>query len=503
MRLISLLPAAAAVAMTAAVALADNPSRLIILHTNDTHSQIDPDTKDLGGIARRKVLVDSVRSAEPATLLVDAGDAVQGTLFFNIFRGEVEDTLMNLLGYDIQILGNHEFDNGIAELAGRWKRLHADRVTTNYDLRAVPALDSIFTPYVIKSYGDKRVGIIGINLDPAGMIAPANCRGIVYLDPTEAANSTAWHLRHNERCDYVIAVTHIGYSGKQRANDLDLGRRSRNIDVIIGGHSHTEIDPSKPDSPLHRVANADGDTVVIAQNGKGGATLGEIDIDLATGAVTSRLIPVDSRLDARTDSAVETILRPYRNAVDSLTSIRIGRSPAELPHRSTAQVNLISDVVADEGSDLIGRRVDLAFMNKGGIRCAMPKGDITRGFVMQMLPFDNRVVVMEISGRDLIDAFDSMAARGGDGISSSARAVIDTATGKCSSITIDGEPIDPSATYTLATIDYLANGGDYMTPLTRGRIIATDPRVAYDTTIDWFKSHRKFRPDNTVRMTQQ
>lgn len=503
MRLIRLLPAAAAVAMTAAVAFADTPSRLVILHTNDTHSQIDPDTKGLGGVARRKVLIDSVRSSSPATLLIDAGDAVQGTLFFNIFRGEVEDSLMNLLGYDIQILGNHEFDNGIAELAERWKRLSADRITTNYDLRAVPALDSIFTPYVIKTYGDKRVGIIGINLDPDGMIAPANCRGIVYLDPTEAANATAWHLRHNERCDYVIAVTHIGYSGKQHANDLDLARNSRNIDVIIGGHSHTEIDPSKPDAPIHRVANAEGDTVVIAQNGKGGATLGEIDIDLATGDVTSRLIPVDSRLDARTDAAVETILHPYRNAVDSLTSIRIGRSPAELPHRSPAQVNLISDIVADEGSDLIGRRVDLAFMNKGGIRCAMPKGDITRGFVMQMLPFDNRVVVMEISGRDLIDAFDSMASRGGDGISSSARAVIDTATGKCSSITIDGEPIDPSATYTLATIDYLANGGDYMTPLTRGRIIATDPRVAYDTTIDWFKSHKKFRPDNTVRMTQQ
>ena len=503
MRLISLLHVTAAVAMTAAVALADTPSRLVIMHTNDTHSQIDPDSKGLGGVARRKVLVDSIRAAAPATLLVDAGDAVQGTLFFNIFRGEVEDSLMNLLGYDVQILGNHEFDNGITELAERWKHLRADRITTNYDLRAVPELDSLFIPYVIKTFGDKRVGLIGINLDPEGMIAPANCRGIVFLDPTEAANATAWHLRHNERCDYVIAVTHIGYAGKQRANDIELARNSKNIDVIIGGHSHTSIDPSKPDAPVHRVANAEGDTVLIAQNGKGGVTLGEIEIDFSTGAITSRLIPVNSRLDSRTDDSVETILHPYRNAVDSLTSIVIGRSPEELQHGSPAQVNLISDIVADEGSDLVGRRVDLAFMNRGGIRCAMPKGKLTRGFVMQMLPFDNRIVVMEISGSDLIDAFDSMAARGGDGISSSARAVIDTATGKCASITIDGEPIDPTATYTLATIDYLANGGDYMTPLTRGRIIATAPHVAYDSTIDWFKSHKKLRIDNTVRMTRQ
>lgn len=493
--------AAAAIAGTA-VAAPDGPDRLVILHTNDTHSQIDPDSRGLGGVARRKVLVDSVRATGQPTLLVDAGDAVQGTLFFSLFRGEVEDTLMNLLGYDIQILGNHEFDNSIDDLASRWSRLGADRISTNYDLRATP-LDTVLSPYVIRSFGDRKVGFIGINLDPDGMIAANHSEGVVYLDPVEAANATAWHMRHNERVDHVVVISHIGYSSSSLANDLDLARRSKGIDVIIGGHSHTSIDPSRPDAPLHRVANAEGDTVVIAQNGKGGVTLGEVTIDFNTGAVTSRLIPVDSRLDSRLDGTVEEVLRPYRAAVDSISSIPLSSSPVELPHRSASLVNLVSDMVADEGAAISGRHIDLAIMNRGGIRRGLPEGVITRGMVMEMMPFDNRVVVMDISGRDLAETFDIMASRGGEGVSSTVNATFNPASGKCTSVTINGEPIDSARTYTIATVDYLAGGGDYLTPLTRGTVSHSDKRIAFDAISDWLMRQRAVVPDPRHRMVAE
>ncbi|MCM1029389.1 MAG: bifunctional metallophosphatase/5'-nucleotidase [Pseudoflavonifractor sp.] len=484
-------------------ACCNNPDKIVILHTNDTHSQIDPDRDNLGGVARRKALIDSVRAVNPSMTLIDAGDAVQGTLFFTLFRGAVEDSLMNLLGYDIQILGNHEFDNGTEELARRWGRLNATKLTTNYDLRQVPGLDSIFSPFEIRRYGNKKVGFIALNLDPKGMIADANAQGVVYLDPVEAANATAWHLRHNERVDYVVAITHIGYSNPYLANDLDLARQSKGIDVIIGGHSHTSINPADPKAPAHLIPNVVGDTVLIAQNGKGGVTVGEITICPSSGKISSRLIPVDSRLDSHSDGSVEAVLAPFRYAVDSITAIPLAVAPAEFPHRSPEQINFVADIVEAEAELLGAGKIDLAFMNRGGIRCAMPKGTVSRGLIMQMLPFDNRIVVMKIKGSDLADAFDAMAMRGGDGVSRGVRAVYDPDTHKCTSVTIDGEPIDPSRTYTLATIDYLAGGGDYMEPLTRGSVILSDRRVMFDAVSDHLHAHPEIVPDTVARFVKK
>lgn len=480
-------------------ATAETPSRLVLLHTNDTHSQIDPNNRDRGGMARRKVLVDSVRAASPATLLIDAGDAVQGTLFFSLFKGEVEDSLMNLLGYDIQILGNHEFDNTIEELASRWSRLGAERISTNYDLTA-SALNGVLKPYTIRQFGDKKIGFIGINLDPAGMIAAHHSEGVVYLDPIEAANSMAWYLRNVEHMDYVVVVSHIGYSAKQRANDLDLARKTKGIDIIIGGHSHTEIDPSKPGAPVHLVQDADGDTVLIAQNAGSGVTLGEIEIDFTSGQIKSRLIPVDSRLDPRTDGTVETFLKPYRASIDSICNIVLATTPEELIHRSPALVNLVSDIVAAEGRSLSGRDIDFAIMNKGGIRRGIPQGAVTRGVVMEMMPFDNRIVVMDISGRDLVETFDIMASQGGQGVSSAVKVTYDPEQREAETILINGEPIDPARTYTIATVDYLAGGGDYLTPLKRGTITDTDPRIAFDAISDWLSAHPAIHPDHNLRM---
>ena len=151
---------------------------LVILTTNDTHSQIDPDFDGKGGILRRKALIDSVRSVEKNVLLVDAGDIVQGTLYFSLYGGAVEYPLLDSLGYDISVLGNHEFDNGIDSLAYRQNALKVTRLSANYGLTETK-LNGHYLPYIIKEYGGKRFGIMGINLNPEGMIDMANCKGLV------------------------------------------------------------------------------------------------------------------------------------------------------------------------------------------------------------------------------------------------------------------------------------------------------------------------------------
>ncbi|MCM1337497.1 MAG: bifunctional metallophosphatase/5'-nucleotidase [Candidatus Amulumruptor caecigallinarius] len=484
------------------LAIVASAETLTIIHTNDTHSQIDPTSKDLGGILRRQVLIDSIRAEHPGALLVDAGDMVQGTLFFTLYGGRAERDMMNALGYDIQILGNHEFDNGLDSIATIYRGLNADKISTNYDVRGT-ALQGVLKPYVIRQVGDRKVAFIGINLDPKGMIADKNYKGLKYLDAIKAANSTAWHLKHNEGVDRVVAVTHIGYVADKGITDPELVKASEDIDLVIGGHSHTLIDGKNPAVPPY-VANLRGDSILITQNGKSGLWLGEVTLDLDSGHATEKLISVDKRLDDRINPATAKLIEPYRQGVDSLMNVRIGTTAGAFPLEKTGLVNLASDMVMTIGRELTGKPMDLSIMNVGGVRSGWGKGTLTKGQVINTFPFDNRVRVLEIKGRDLQDAFDVMAARGGDGVSANVDAVYDPKTGKCTSITISGKPLDVDATYLLATIDYLANGGDYMSSLTRANTLATSDVVLYDDFIRLISTPplngTPLMPDDTRRM---
>ena len=310
--------------------------KLVMVHTNDTHSQIDPTDKGLGGIQRRKVLIDSIRSEHPDMLLIDAGDAVQGTLFFTLYGGEVEMKMMNELGYDYAILGNHDFDNGMEALARNLKESKSQWISTNYDVGGSD-IEPFIKPYAIREAGGKKIGIIGLNLDPEGMISEGNYNGVKYLDAIKAANSTAWHLKHNEKVDMVVAVTHIGYD-EVPPSDRDVASLSEDIDVILGGHSHTLI---KPGSGEEWVENAVGRPVLVVQNGKSGLNISEVTVDLDSIGVRLpeyKQILVDSRLDGRVDHRIDSLLAPYRRGVDEMMGTKIGKSNAELSNLETPLV---------------------------------------------------------------------------------------------------------------------------------------------------------------------
>ena len=215
---------------------------LVIMHTNDTHSQIDPYSykKDInvGGFLRREAAIREVRAENPNTLLLDAGDFSQGTPYFNFFKGYVEVRLMNAMGYDAATLGNHEFDNGCAALAARLKTADFPVVCANYRF-SNKKLAKVVKPYVIIDRGGMKIGIFGLGVNLKGYIAPQIAREITYLDPVETARKMVAELK-SQNCDLIVCLSHLGLDTNVD-NDYLIALQVPEIDVIIGGHSHQEL----------------------------------------------------------------------------------------------------------------------------------------------------------------------------------------------------------------------------------------------------------------------
>lgn len=189
------------------------------------------------------------------------------------------------------------------------------------------------------------------------------------------------------------------------------------------------------------------------------------------------------------DAHLDSVIAPYRHGVDSLYARKVGRVARDLPNTSPGLLNFATDFILERGRQL-APDVDMAIGNKGGLRRSLLKGDVTEGMMIDMMPFTNRVTVIDLKGADLADALDVMALRGGDGVSQGVDVTFDPATHKCISVTINGQLLDPQRTYRIATIDYLANGGDYMTPLKRGNRVAQSDTVVFNDLLDYLASKK-------------
>lgn len=251
---------------------AGKTTKLVILHTNDTHSQVEPDAKtDRGGYARLLGVINTIRAEEKNVLLLDAGDFWQGTPFFNFYGGRVEATALKMMRYDAVTLGNHEFDNGIDSLAAILKAVGLKVVNANYDVQNTP-LRPFVEPYRILRRGGLKIGILGVGVNLNGLVFKKHFEGIRQLDPLASAIQVSDYLKNGLKCDLVICLSHLGVTATDASpTDYDLAKASRSIDIIIGGHSHLVIENKTE-------ANADGKPVVITQMGKSGWQLGRIDL---------------------------------------------------------------------------------------------------------------------------------------------------------------------------------------------------------------------------------
>ncbi|MGZ9676083.1 bifunctional metallophosphatase/5'-nucleotidase [Flavobacterium sp. GNP001] len=252
---------------------------LTILHTNDVHSYIDPFPADhprnanMGGVARRAALIETVRKENPNVLLLDAGDIFQGTPYFNYYGGELEFKLMSMMQYDASAIGNHDFDNGVDGLRAQLPHAKFDFLCANYDFKNT-VMDGFVKPFKVFNKDGIKVGVFGLGIELAGLVDKNLSKETVYNDPLEIAQDMVRILKKEQKCDLVICLSHLGYKYRDEPNkisDMKLAELTQDIDLIIGGHTHTFLD--KPTV----VKNKAGQDVLVNQVGCYGINLGRID----------------------------------------------------------------------------------------------------------------------------------------------------------------------------------------------------------------------------------
>lgn len=264
-----------------------NPSsahkrRLVILHTNDTHSNIDPFPENhskypgMGGIAKRYAIIKKIKAKEPNVLLLDSGDIFQGTPYFNTFNGVLEMKCMSRLGYDASTMGNHDFDIGMDGFLKAKQHADFPFLCANYDFSNTILKNETQTFKIFKK-GSIKIGVFGIGVELSGLVTKEAYGDTIYHDPIEVANQTAAKLK-KEKCDLVICLSHLGfeYRDNEKVSDKKLAKNSKHIDIILGGHTHTFLE--KPVIEKNKVKQ----NVLINQVGWAGIQLGRIDIDLHT-----------------------------------------------------------------------------------------------------------------------------------------------------------------------------------------------------------------------------
>lgn len=248
--------------------------KITLLQTSDVHSRIEPINQaddrnnDMGGFVRRATLIKELRQTNPDLLLLDCGDISQGTPYYNMFKGELEVKLMNEMNYDVMAIGNHEFDFGLDNMARIFKMAKFPIVCANYNVEAT-VLKGLVKPYVILIRNDVKIGIFGLGVELEGMVQANKCEGVTYQDPITVANEVAKTLKEKEGCDLVVCLSHLGVQMDER-----LIPNTRNIDVVLGGHSHTFMKAPK------NYLNLDGLNVSLLHTGKSGIYVGRIDLTL-------------------------------------------------------------------------------------------------------------------------------------------------------------------------------------------------------------------------------
>ncbi len=252
---------------------------ITILHTNDVHSHVDPfpanDKRyaNMGGVARRFSLINSIRNENPNTLLFDAGDIFQGTPYFNFYGGELEFKLMSRMGYDAATIGNHDFDNGIDGLYKQLPHAKFDLISANYNFKNT-VMHTHVKPYKIFLKAGVKIGVFGLGIELSGLVDSRLYKETKYNDPITIAQDMSRILKDEEKCDLVICLSHLGYNYKRNPNkisDLKLASLTEGIDLIIGGHTHTFL--KKPTITKNRK----GINMLVNQVGWGGINLGRID----------------------------------------------------------------------------------------------------------------------------------------------------------------------------------------------------------------------------------
>jgi len=464
---------------------------LTLVHTNDHHGATL--SKDGSyGLAERATYIKQVRAYNANVLVLDAGDINTGTALSNMFYAEPDIIAYNMIGYEAVAFGNHEFDGTLAKLEGQIAKSEFPWVNAN-----ITREDGSFlgTPYITKDYEGFRVGVLGLTTLRSLVIASPDA-SLTFADEIATAAKYVDILRNKEKCDIVIVLGHLGdvEEAAGQNTSLKLAAAVDGIDIIVDGHSHSYFEEAK------KVNN----TYIVSSNewGKyvGTGTLTVVDgalVDFTWGAekITSEKYPADADILA--------MLEPYiAKANESLKEV-VFQTVDGLPagnKDSRKWETAIGDFVADAQDGYLaahGVVVDFGFTNGGNIRASFPAGDVTRENVLTVLPFENYVYVVTLNGSDVADLFQFIATlnQGAGGFPQMSKNVKYTLTydaegknGQISDVTISGEPVDTTRTYRIAVNNYLAEGGDGYTVLTRSVDTFNTSMLMSDIVIEYAQS---------------
>jgi 2',3'-cyclic-nucleotide 2'-phosphodiesterase (5'-nucleotidase family) len=436
-------------------------TNITILHTNDIHSHLD-------NMPRLSTAITRIRkgSGKDNTLLLDAGDVFSGSIYFNLYHGQALLWFMNYLGYEAMCLGNHEFDAGLETLTEFVNGAKFHIVSANIQFPTGSRLDNTIAPFVIIEKNGERYGIFGLTTEETTEISNTGI-DITVTDHIAAARLAVAELERN-RINKIIALTHIGWN-----EDLKLAREVGDIDIIIGGHTHT-VPESYP-----AVIDEDGSPTLIAQAGENAKYLGHLSVTFDEAGVIkdwtgSEIVRLDETVAE--DATCAAKLAEYRAPVEKTMATVIGKTLADLDGERThvrSQETNLGDLITDSMLYKAGRTgAGIAILNGGSIRASVPAGDVTLGQVMSVLPFDNYLVSFELTGEQIVAALENGVSQveeeqGRFPQVAGLRFVWDPGASPGSRIiSVDVkkaggyEPIDLNATYTVVTNNYLYQGGD-------------------------------------------
>ncbi len=479
---------------------------LRVLHTNDTHAHLEPFTPwggvEQGGVARRYTLIKQIKAEGGNILLVDAGDVFQGTLYFIKYEGQADLWFMNRMGYEAMAVGNHEFDKGQQPLANFIDNANFPVLSANLDVSGTAVLNGKIKSYIIKEIGGQKVGIFGLTTPDVEVISNIG-EGVVVKDPIETARQMVSELQ-SQGVNKIIALTHLGYD-----EDKALAAAVDGIDLIIGGHSHTLLGNMEGAAgPYPTVVNSpNGDPVLIVTAKCWGSYLGDLKVTFDENGKVTHYEGQPHFIDAsiQADPEFVTKLQEFAAPIEEMKNQVVGQAAVDLDGerehvrtRETNLGNLITDAIlwktASDGTQI-------AIQNGGGIRATIPAGDVSLGKILEVLPFGNQIVDMDLTGQQIWDALENGVSRVEDVKGrfpqvSGLRFVWDPSQPPGSRI-VDVQvgskdtgytPLDLNATYRVAVNDFMAHGGDGYDSLTQGTNVYKTGVLLSDTLMEYFQT---------------
>ncbi|MBI6545565.1 MAG: bifunctional metallophosphatase/5'-nucleotidase [Cyanobacteria bacterium NC_groundwater_1444_Ag_S-0.65um_54_12] len=430
------------------------PARLILLHTNDTHDHLLPfdkkDLKSVGGIARRGTLIKQVLAQNPGQVLVlDAGDTFQGTPLFNFFHGKADFEAMDAAAYDATTVGNHDLDEGLVNLQQQYRGRRFKIINSN--LVDPASLKPIFTSAMLFERAGLKIGVFGLLGEKSAWpaIAAKHQAGLKVLDREIVARQMINELQA-KKADVIVLLSHSGYE-----EDKELAARVAGIHVIVGGHSHTKI-------PSPAAVKNGAWTTYVLQAYQWGEYLGRMDLDIESGKVISQdgyLIPVMG--DTPEEPAVAKLVESYDVQIRAKMAAIIGQAPRGLSWEAKYEHDC---ELGNWATDAMRKRTgtEIAILNSGGLRAPLNAGPIKVGDIYAAFPFENRLVRLVMSGQLICDLLNHVTARqaGMLQVSGLSWRIVGE---KAVDIMVGSEPINPERSYSVTTIDYLAQGNDRYT----------------------------------------